>query len=190
MHSYRPGHLVTGRYSLYDISSENARSVGGLNDSSRGTSLENRDQSVAFASVVTTPSGVVNEIRGQFWRSQLDAPGNDLVGPAVSISGVANFGASTSSPVVRDLDVYQINDTLTIQRGAHLLKGGVDLLYNKLFIGFPGALARHVHVSRRSQISDRASTRSSSRHSARRDRRRTTPTSRCSCRTSGGRPTV
>jgi hypothetical protein len=134
------GHLVTGRYSLYDISSKNARSVGGLNDSSRGTSLDNRDQSVAFASVVTTPSGVVNEIRGQFWRSQLDAPGNDLIGPAVSISGVANFGASTSSPVVRDLDVYQVNDTLTIQQGAHLLKGGVDLLYNRLFIGFPGAL--------------------------------------------------
>jgi hypothetical protein len=134
------GHLVTGRYSLYDISSENARSVGGLNDSSRGTSLDNRDQSVAFASIVPTPSKVVNEIRGQFWRSQLDAPGNDLIGPAVSISGVANFGASTSSPVVRDLDVYQVNDTLTIQQGAHLLKGGVDLLYNKLFIGFPGAL--------------------------------------------------
>ena len=134
------GHLVTGRYSLYRISSENARSVGGLNDLSRGTSLDNRDQSVAFGSVVTTPSGIVNEIRGQFWRSQLDAPGNDLVGPAVSIAGVANFGASTTSPVVRDLDVYQINDTLTVQHGAHLIKGGVDLLYNKLFIGFPGAL--------------------------------------------------
>ena len=134
------GHLLTGRYSLYDISSENARSVGGLNDVSRGTSLANRDQSLAFSSVVTTPSGVVNEIRGQFWRSQLDAPGNDLVGPAMSIAGVANFGASTTSPVVRDLDVYQINDTVTIQRGAHLIKGGADLLYNKLFIGFPGAL--------------------------------------------------
>ncbi len=134
------GHLVTGRYSFYDISSENARSVGALNDISRGTSLDNRDQSVAFASVVTTPSGMVNEIRGQFWRSQLDAPGNDLVGPAVSIAGVANFGASTTSPVVRDLDVYQINDTLTIQRGAHLVKSGVDLLYNSLLIGFPGAL--------------------------------------------------
>ena len=134
------GHLVTGRYSFYDISSENARSVGALTDISRGTSLDNRDQSVAFASVVTTPSGMVNEIRGQFWRSQLDAPGNDLVGPAVSIAGVANFGASTTSPVVRDLDVYQINDTLTIQRGAHLVKSGVDLLYNRLLIGFPGAL--------------------------------------------------
>jgi hypothetical protein len=134
------GHLLTGRYSFYDISSENARSVGALNDISRGTSLNNRDQSVAFSSVVTMPSGVVNEIRGQFWRSQLDAPGNDLVGPAVGISGVANFGASTTSPVVRDLDVYQINDTVTFQRGAHLVKGGVDLLYNDLLIGFPGAL--------------------------------------------------
>ena len=134
------GHLLTGRYSFYDISSENARSVGGLNDISRGTRLNNRDQSVAFSSVVTMPSGVVNEVRGQFWRSQLDAPGNDLIGPAVSIAGVANFGASTTSPVVRNLDVYQINDTVTVQRGAHLLKGGIDFLYNELLIGFPGAL--------------------------------------------------
>ena len=41
------------RYSLYDIASANARSVGGLSDASRGTSLENRDQTVAVSSLVT-----------------------------------------------------------------------------------------------------------------------------------------
>jgi Carboxypeptidase regulatory-like domain/TonB dependent receptor len=139
-HQVSSGHMLMGRYGLYDITSENARSVGGLNDASRGTSLANRDQTVAVSSVMTSPSGIVNEIRGQFWRSKLDAPGNDLIGPAVTISGVANFAASTSSPTVRDLDVYQVNDTLTMQHGQHLLKMGADVLFNRLDIGFPGAL--------------------------------------------------
>lgn len=139
-HQVSAGHLLTGRYGLYSISSDNARTVGALNDQTRGTALDNRDQSVAVASVITTPSGIVNELRGQFWRSALDAPANDRVGPAVSIAGVANFGASTSSPEVRDLDVYQINDAVTIQRGAHLWKMGADFIFNRLDIGFPGAI--------------------------------------------------
>ena len=139
-HQASSGHLVTARYSLYDISSENARSVGSLSDASRGTSLDNRDQSVSFASVIATSSGLVNEIRGQFWRSRLAAPANDAIGPAINIAGVASLGASTTSPVARDLDVFQINETITVQRGRHLLKGGADFLYNDLFIDFPAAI--------------------------------------------------
>ena len=138
-HQRSPGHLLTARYTLYDISSHNARSVGGLNDRSRGTSLDNRDQSVALASVITTPSGLVNEIRGQFWRSRLAAPANDLIGPAINIAGMASLGASTTSPVARNLDVFQINETITVQRGTHLVKAGADFLHNDLFIDFPGA---------------------------------------------------
>jgi hypothetical protein len=139
-HQISSGHLVMARYSLYRVSSENARSVGGLNDISRGTILENKDQSAAISNVWTSASGLVNEIRGQFWRSHLDAAGNDLIGPAITINGVASLGASTSSPTVRDLDVYQVNDTLTMQHGKHLTKAGVDVLFNRLDIGFPGAL--------------------------------------------------
>ena len=36
--------------------------------------------------------------------------------------------------------MVQAVDTLTLQRGAHLLKSGVDLLYNRVTITFPGAL--------------------------------------------------
>jgi hypothetical protein len=140
-HQRSPSHLLSARYSFYDIGSDNARSVGGLNDVSRGTSLENRDQSAAFSSVVTSASGIVNEVRGQLWRSRLEAPPNDPTGPAIGIAGVGNFGSSTTSPTARRLDVYQVNDTLTLQRGDHLFKTGVDVLYNRLEIDFPGALA-------------------------------------------------
>jgi hypothetical protein len=139
-HQVSAGHMLVGRHSFYDIASENARSVGALSDVSRGTSLSNRDQTAAVTSIVTRPSGLLNELRAQITRSRLAAPGNDLVGPAVTVSGVANFGASTSSPTGRDLDVLQVNDTMTVQRGAHLLKSGVDFIYNDLDIEFPGAL--------------------------------------------------
>jgi hypothetical protein len=136
-----PGHLLTARYSFYDMSSPNARSVGALNDSSRGTALENRDQNLAVTSVMTRSSGLLNELRAQMWRSRLQAPPNDAVGPAVTISGVANLGVSTSSPSARDLDFVQMNDTVTVQHGNHLLKAGGDFVYNALAIAFPGALA-------------------------------------------------
>ena len=73
-------------------------------------------------------------------RSRLDAPPNDVIGPAVNVSGVASFGTSTTSPTGRDLDVVQVADTVTVQHGAHLIKGGGDLLYNRATILFPGAV--------------------------------------------------
>ena len=128
------------RYSLYGVTSQNARNVGGLADVSRGAALDDTDQTVAATYLTALSSGTINEARGQYTHSRLGAPVNDLVGPAVSISGVANFGTATSSPTERDLGVFQAVDTVTLQRGAHLIKAGADLLYNRVTIAFPGAL--------------------------------------------------
>jgi hypothetical protein len=129
------------RYNFYDVSSPNARNIGGLNDVSRGQALDDIDH-LAGANLLTVfPSGLVNEARVQYVRSRLDSPVNDPIGPAVSISGVAAFGNWTSSPTGRDADALQAVDTVTLQRGAHLVKGGVDALYNHVTIVFPGATA-------------------------------------------------
>ncbi len=117
------------RYSFYEIDSVNARGVGGLNATSRGTALDNRDQTIALSEVATLSPRIANEARFQFTRSKLSAPVNDLVGPAISISGVANLGTSTSSPTGRDLDLYELVDNLTIERGAHVaqIRRGLSL---------------------------------------------------------------
>jgi hypothetical protein len=133
-----PRSQLQARYSLYDVVGDNARGVGGLNAISRGTRLANRDQTAAGTWQLAGAT-VFNELRAQFTRSRLDAPPNDLTGPAVSISGAANLGMSASSPTRRDLDVFQVADTLTVQRGAHLIKSGVDLLRNRVTVVFPGA---------------------------------------------------
>lgn len=126
------------RYSLYNVSSLNSRNVGGLGAVSRGTNLYDRDQTVAFNNIATLTPNLLNETRVQYTRSRLSAPVNDLVGPAVSISGVANFGTAGSSPTARDIDLYEIVNNLSAQRGSHSIKAGVDFLYNDINIVFPG----------------------------------------------------
>jgi Carboxypeptidase regulatory-like domain/TonB dependent receptor-like, beta-barrel len=138
-HHINASNLLTARYSLYDIESFNARGVGGLNAASRGTALEDRDQTVAVSEVATISSRLANEVRFQFTSSRLAASPNDLVGPAISISGVANLGASTSSPTGRDIDLYEMVDNVTVERGAHSIKFGADFIYNRINIAFPGA---------------------------------------------------
>ena len=65
---------------------------------------------------------------------------NDAAGPAVNISGVANFGTATVSPTERDLDTFELVDNLTTQHRSHSLKFGVGYLHNKVNITFPGSI--------------------------------------------------
>jgi hypothetical protein len=130
---------LTARYNLYDIDSANARNVGGLNAVSRGTALRDRDQTAAFSLVSTLTPTALNEARFQFTRSRLTAPVNDEAGPAINISGAANFGTATFSPTARDLDTFELVDNVSAQRGAHSLKVGADFLLDRVNITFPGA---------------------------------------------------
>ena len=139
-HRLSDGALLVARYSLYDIASGNARNVGGLNAISRGTALGNTDHTLAMNAVVTLSPLAVNETRVQLTRSRLEAPPNDLVGPAVNVSGVASLGTATVSPTERDIDLLEIANATTVQRGAHTLKAGADFLYNRVDIAFPGAI--------------------------------------------------
>jgi hypothetical protein len=142
----RLDHQINGRnqlnahYSLYHITAVNSRTVGGLNAVSRGSALNDTDQTAQVSNVTTVSSRTLNEARFQFTHSRLGAPINDSIGPAVSISGVANFGTATVSPLARDIDLFEVVDNVSTQRGMHSLKGGVDFLYNRVDIIFPGAV--------------------------------------------------
>ena len=131
---------LSGRYSLYHINAVNSRSVGGLNTVSRGTGLDDTDQTVVVSNVTTISSRTLNEARVQYTNSRLDAPVNDEIGPAVNITGVASFGIATVSPLARDINLFEVVDNISTQRGAHSLKFGGDFLYNRVNILFPGAL--------------------------------------------------
>lgn len=130
---------LAARYNFYDISSANSRTVGGLNSISRGSNLENRDQTLSVNNITTISPRIVNDLRLQYTRSRLQAPVNDEIGPAINISGVASFGTATFSPLGRDIDLYEVSDSISTQKGKHATKAGLDYLHNRVDILFPGA---------------------------------------------------
>ncbi len=127
-------------YNFYDIDALNARTVGGLNAVSRGTNLKNSDHTINTQWISSIRPAVINELRFEFRRSKLGAPAIDAVGPAVNISGVAIFGTATSSPTRRDIDLWQLSDSVSSVWNSHVFKAGGELIYNDLNIEFPGAL--------------------------------------------------
>ena len=90
--------------------------------------------------MLTLSPRTVNETRGavHLQRSRARRP-TDLVGPAVSISGVAIFGTLSGSPHGRLNKMFQIVDNLSHQRGAHALRAGMDFIYNDDTITYPRA---------------------------------------------------
>ncbi len=139
-HRFSSKDQLNARYSFYKLSSINARGVGGLNAVSNGTSVYDTNNTVAVSNLATLSPHILNETRGQFVYDSLNAPPNDEIGPVVTISGVATFGRSTSSPTARLNYLYEAVDNLIMERGAHTFKMGADFLFNDDTITYPQSL--------------------------------------------------
>ncbi len=124
----------------YDVEAENARFASGLNDTSRGTGLGNRDRTLAGNNLWTVSDTVIAETRAQITRSRLTAEANDLIGPAFNIAGVINFGTATNSPTERDIDLYELVQNAMWLSGDHSFKAGADIIRDRVRIAFPGAI--------------------------------------------------
>ena len=55
------------------------------------------DQTIAIGNILTLSPRTVNETRGQFTYSNLQALPTDPIGPAVNIAGIASFGTLSGS---------------------------------------------------------------------------------------------
>ncbi len=139
-HQFNEKDQFSIRYSIYDVNSRNSRGAGGLIAASASAGLEDTDQTVAVSNIATLSSRLVNETRGQFTHSNLQAPPSDPIGPAVSISGVASFGTLSSSPTGRLNKLYEVVDNLSYQVGPHSLRLGTDFLYNDDTITYPRSI--------------------------------------------------
>ena len=104
------------RYALYGVNSDNARGAGTLNAPSGSTGIDNIDQSIAVSNLWTLSSNTVNETRVQVAHGDLKAYSTDLIGPQVTISGVATFGTFSSSPTRRENTMIQVVDNLSHRR--------------------------------------------------------------------------
>jgi len=139
-HRFTTRDQFSARYSYYRLSSLNARGVGSLSTVSNGSSVFDTNDTIAASNIFTISPRTFNETRGQFIYDNLYAPPNDEVGPAVSISGVASFGRSTSSPNGRLNYLGELVDNLVLVRGAHTFKTGADFLENNDTITFNMAI--------------------------------------------------
>jgi len=135
-HQFSGADQLSVRYAYYDVGSANARGVGQLSAPSGSTGVDNVDQSVAVSNVLTLSTNTLNETRVQVARGDLQAYSTDLVGPQVTITGVATFGTFGSSPTRRQNTLFQVVDNLSHRAGAHALRAGVDFLYNDDTITF------------------------------------------------------
>jgi outer membrane receptor protein involved in Fe transport len=125
------------RYAVYRVTADNSRGAGALNAATASAGLDNIDHSVALGNTWTISSKTVNETRFQFAYGDLKAPPTDLIGPAVSIAGVASFGTASGSPIRRLNTMYQLVNNLSHQAGAHALRAGVDFVFNDDTITYP-----------------------------------------------------
>lgn len=128
------------RYAFYDVSSSNSRGAGALNAATSSAGLDNRDQSLSVSNTMSLSSRMVNETRAQYARGDLKAPPSDLVGPAVSIAGVASFGTLSGAPTGRLNSLYQFVDNVSFVTGAHALRTGLDVVVNDDTIMFPRSI--------------------------------------------------
>jgi hypothetical protein len=136
-HHFSDTDQASVRYSLYHVTATNSRGAGGLSAPSASANLDDTDQTVALSNIATLSPRLVNETRAQFTDSDLKAPPSDLIGPAVSISGVASFGTLSGSPTARTNKLGECVDNLSYQSGAHAFRVGTDFLYNDDVITFP-----------------------------------------------------
>ncbi|MEP7353207.1 MAG: TonB-dependent receptor [Acidobacteriota bacterium] len=139
-HQLNKNDMLTVRYSAYRVNARNQRGAGGLSAASAAQDLDNTDQTIAASNIWAISPRLVNETRGQFTRSDLQAPPSDAVGPSISIAGVATFGRLSSSPLGRKNRLFEVVDNLSHQAGSHTWKVGVNFLYNDDQIFFPRTL--------------------------------------------------
>ena len=123
--------LVTGRYLLFKNFSL-ANIGGGLTTTDRATDFTDRMDSASIQAVTTMGNSRLNEFRVQFARRhQFRTIGQAVAGPAITVSGVTQFGGpriGDGNSVGFDFNqkIWQAIDNYTWIAGSHAVKGGID----------------------------------------------------------------
>lgn len=104
----------------------NNSSIGGLFLTSQSYNFVDRSHTGAVQLVSTVNASMVNELRGQVaYRGQHnDIFSGSGTGPAIVVSGIANFGGPTQAGFIYEETTPEIADNFTYIRGSHAFKFG------------------------------------------------------------------
>ena len=135
-HALGAGNRLSVRYMFFD-NFITANVGGGLVSVQRANDFTDKQHSTAAQLISTLGATTLNELRVQYaTRAQARMPNAQSgTGPAINITGVANFGgpvaAVSDSGFGFTQNVAQINNSTTLLKGNHALKGGIDAQFVK-----------------------------------------------------------
>ncbi len=124
-HHFSPTNIFFARLSYSDGFDQGVQ-FGALQAVSNGLSFDIEDFSAALSDTHILSPVTVNNLKVQFARRDFSADTNDPDGPEIVISGVAEFGREFFNPTVYRQNIAQISDGVTLIRGRHSLKLGID----------------------------------------------------------------
>ncbi len=126
-----PGSLLSVRYfGFKNFSPSNIG--GGLTTTDRATDFTDRMDSTSAQLTSTIGRTMLNELRVQYARRhQFRTQGSSVDGPAITVSGKANFGGArlgNGNSVGFDFNqgITQVIDNVSLIRGTHAFKTGID----------------------------------------------------------------
>jgi len=127
---------LSGRYFFFKNSSP-YNIGGGLNTVERATDFEDRMDSSSLQMISSFGSSRLNELRVQYARRHQSRLASDgaVTGPAIVVSGAANFGSPLDGTQSANFDfhqnIFQVIDNFSWISGRHSLKIGADLQFVK-----------------------------------------------------------
>ncbi len=127
-HHIDENNSVTFRYLYGQDTQSNSGGVaiGGLTDVTGGGQHMRDNSFLGEYTHIFSPS-LISETRFQYAIQDLSQYSNDLVGPHVVISGVANFGRNVNFPVLLNETHKQFQQSFSYSHGKHFLKFGTDI---------------------------------------------------------------
>jgi len=131
-HQLNSANRLSVRYMFFD-NFITANVGGGLSSVQRANDFADRQHSTGAQLISTIGSNMLNELRVQYATRAQSRVANPLsgTGPAINVTGVANFGGSVASTADVGFgftqNVAQVNNSTTLMRGNHAFKAGFDL---------------------------------------------------------------
>jgi hypothetical protein len=129
-----PAHKLSARYFFFKNNSP-YNILGGLNTVDWGTDFQDRMDSASAQLISSFGPDRLNELRVQFARRHQARTASEGAGtgPAITVSGVANFGGPVAGVSDAGFDfsqkIWQIIDNFTLLHGRHSFKAGFDVQY-------------------------------------------------------------
>lgn len=131
-HQFNSANRLSVRYMFFD-NFITANVGGGLVSVQRANDFADRQHSTGAQLISTMGANMLNELRVQYATRAQSRVANTQsgTGPAINVTGVANFGGSIAS--TSDVgfgftqNVMQVNNSTTLLRGNHAVKAGLDL---------------------------------------------------------------